>query len=214
MNDSARKPGKASFPVWSMKDWRRSRIGVSRPFPRPHFAGAAYRRQRDSTKGGLRDLAYSGLCIQDGPGIAPAARTFLSAVKPFLQQVWPQERSLATSGVSSHFSRLPAVSGEAFAEAVDEVSRFLVPFDCSSLLAYGFNESGLSEDFGMPRLSDAVDDSPKAHALLRLLNLTVGESQDAVIPDDLGTALDCIESLASELTSSPAFRRLAAAARR
>lgn len=156
-----------------------------------------------------QDYAY-----RKGQGSLPPRTTFLSAVKPFLEQVWPQERSLATSGISYHFSRLPAVSGEAFAEAVDEVSRFLVPFDCSSLLAYGFNESGLSEDFGLPRLSDAVDDSPKAHALLRLLDLTVGDSQDAVIPDDLSTALHCIESIASELTPSPAFRRLAAAARR
>lgn len=118
------------------------------------------------------------------------------------------------SGVSRRFSCLPAVSGGAFAEAVDQVARFLVPFDCRSLLAYGFNESGLSEHFGMPRLSDAVDDSPKAHALLRLLDLTVGESQDAVIPDDLGIALDRIESRAPMLTSDPAFQRLAAAARR
>lgn len=152
--------------------------------------------------------------FKKGQGSLPPRTTFLSTVKPFLEQVWPQERSLATSGVSYHFSCLPAVSGEAFAQAVDEVARFLVPFDCQSLLAYGFNESGLSEDFGLPRLSDALDDSPKAHALLRLLDLTVGDSQTAVIPDDLSVALDYIESVASELTSSPAFRRLAAAARR
>ena len=157
----------------------------------------------------FQDYAY-----RKGQGSLPPCRTFLSAVKPFLQHVWPQERSLATSGVSHHFSRLPAVSGEAFAETVDEVARFLVPFDCWSLLDYGFNESGLSEDFGMPRLSDAVDDPPKAHALLRLLDLTVGDSQDAVIPDDLSTALYRIESKAPRLTSGPAFRRLAAAARR
>ena len=156
-----------------------------------------------------QDYAY-----KKGEGSLPPRRTFLSIVKPFIEQVWPQERSLATSGVSHHFSCLPAVSGEAFAEAVDEVSRFLVRSDCWSLLDYGFNESGLSENFGMPRLSDAVDDSPKAHALLRLLDLTIGDSQDTVIPHDLSTALDRIESLAPELTSSRAFRRLAAAARR
>ena len=157
----------------------------------------------------FQDYAY-----KKGQGSLPPRRTFLSAVKPFLEHVWPQERSLATSSVSHHFSCLPAVSGEAFAEAVDEVARLLVPFDCWSLLAYGFNESDMSDDFGMPRLSDAVDDSPKAHALLRLLDLTVGDSQDAVVPDDLSTALDRIESIAPRLTSDPAFRRLAAAARR
>ena len=157
----------------------------------------------------FQDYAY-----KTGQESLPPHRTFLSAVKPFLEHVWPQERSLATSGVSRHFSCLPAVSGEAFVETVDEVARFLVPFNYSSLLDYGFNESGLSEDFGMPRLSDVVDDSPKAHALLRLLDLTVGDSQDAVIPDDLSTALDRIKSEAPKLTSDPAFRRLAAAARR
>ena len=157
----------------------------------------------------FQDYAY-----KKGQGSLPPRSTFLSAVKPFLEHVWPQERSLATSSVSHHFSCLPAVSGEAFAEAVDEVARFLVPFDCWSLLAYGFNESDMSDDFGMPRLSDAVDDSPKAHALLRLLDLTVGDSQDAVVPDDLSTALDRIESKAPRLTSDPALRRLAAAARR
>ena len=156
-----------------------------------------------------QDCAY-----KKGQGSLPPRKTFLSAVKPFLEHVGPQERSLATRGVSRHFSCLPAVSGEAFAEAVDEVSRFLVSFDCPSLLAYGFDESDLSEEFGMPRLSDAIDDFPKAHALLRLLDLTVGDSQDAVIPDDLGTALVRIEAKAPNLSSDPVFRRLAAAARR
>ncbi|MXY42109.1 MAG: hypothetical protein F4027_17400 [Rhodospirillaceae bacterium] len=149
-----------------------------------------------------------------GRGSLPPRTTFLSTVKPFLEQVWPQERTLATSDVSHHFACLPAVSGEAFAEAVDEVARFLVPFDCWSLLDCGFNEGGLPEDFGMPGLSDVIDDAPKAQALLRLLDLTVGDSQDAVIPDDLSTALDRIETKAPRLTSDPAFRRLAAAARR
>ena len=126
----------------------------------------------------------------------------------------PQEKIFATAAVSHHFSCLPAVSGEAFAEAIDEVARFLVPFDCWSLLDYGFYEGDMSEDFGMPRVSDAVDGSPKAHALLQLLDLTVGDSQNAFVPNDLSTALDRIESKVPRLTSDPAFRRLAAAARR
>ena len=52
----------------------------------------------------------------------------------------------------------------------------------------------MSEDLRMPRLSNAVDDMPKAHALLRLLDLTIGHTQDAVVPDDLSIALDRIES--------------------
>ena len=144
-----------------------------------------------------------------------AARTsFLSAVKPFLERVWPQERSLATADVSHQFSCLPAVSGGAFTEAVDEIERFLIPFDCSSMLSYGFHEGDMSEQLGMPKLSEAVNDAPKARALLRLLDLTIGDTQNATIPEDLSVALDRIESEAPSSTSDRAFRRLAAAARR
>ena len=82
------------------------------------------------------------------------------------------------------------------------------------MLAYGFYEGDMSEDLGMPRLSDTIDDSPKAHAFLRLLDLTVGASETAAVPEDLSAALDRIASLAPKLKSDPAFRRLAAAARR
>ena len=157
----------------------------------------------------FQEYAYKGGQGSRAPGIS-----LLSTVKPFLEQVWPQERSLATSGVSRHLSCLPAVSGEAFAEVVDVIERFLTPFDCWSMLDYGYCEGDMSEDLRMPRLSNAVDDMPKAHALLRLLDLTIGHTQDAVVPDDLSIALDRIESEAPMLTSDPAFRRLAAAARR
>ena len=144
----------------------------------------------------------------------PPRTTFSSAVKPFLEHVWPQERSLATVGVSRQLSCLPAVSGEAFPEAVDVVERFLIPFDSESMLSYGFSERDISGQLGMPRLSDAVDDASKAGAFLRLLDLTVGESSDAAVPGDLSAALHQIESQDSRLASEPAFRRLAAAARR
>ena len=157
----------------------------------------------------FQDYAY-----KKGQGSLSPHITFLSAVKPFLEHVWPQERYLATVGVSRQFSCLPAVSGEAFVEAVAEIERFLIPFDCGSMLSYGFCEGHMSEQMGMPRLSDAINDAPKAQALQRLLDLTVGDSQDAVIPDDLSVALDQIESQAPKLTSDSTFRRLAAAARR
>lgn len=140
--------------------------------------------------------------------------SFRSNIKPFLERVWPQERSLATGGESHHLACVPAVSGDAFVEAVHEIERFLIPFDCSSMLSYGFYEGDLSEEIGIPRLSDAIDDPQKARAFLRLLDLTIRDSETAVVPSDLGAALERIESLAPKLTSGPAFRRLAAAARR
>lgn len=137
------------------------------------------------------------------------ATVFGSAAAPFLAQVWPLERSLATPGVSSAFARLPATSGEGFVEAVETIERFLVPFECWSMLEYGL----YGDDGGKRKLS-IINDEMKAKALLRLLDLTVGTSEDATVPHDLTDALDQIRRVAPGLVSSPAFRRLSTAARR
>lgn len=134
---------------------------------------------------------------------------FRSAVKPFLEEVWPQERSLATPGVSAAFADLPAAARGAFAEAVDVVERFLVPFKCWSLLEYGL----FGDEDGEAKLT-MIDDKRKAEAFLKLLDLTVGRSEDSVIPHELGKALDQIETAAPPLARDPRFLRLATAARR
>ncbi|TBD03075.1 hypothetical protein ELH21_01005 [Rhizobium leguminosarum] len=138
-----------------------------------------------------------------------AAALFRSAAAPFLREVWPQERSLATPGVSGALADLPATSKEAFAEAVDIVSRFLVPFECWSMLDYGF----FGEEGGARKLT-LINDETKAKALLQLLDLTVGTSEGAVIPYDLTDALDQIRLVAPPLADLPSFRRLSTVARR
>ncbi|MGJ0427530.1 hypothetical protein [Methylocystis sp.] len=138
-----------------------------------------------------------------------AADLFRSAAVPFLRDVWPQERSLATPGVSGALTDLPATSGEAFAEAVESIHRFLVPFNCWSMIDYGL----YGDDGGKKKLT-VINDEAKAQALLRLLNLTVGSSEGDVIPYDLTDALDQIQSVAPALVEHPAFRRLSTAARR
>lgn len=145
--------------------------------------------------------------VQEKP--ATAAALFRAAAAPFLREVWPQERSLATPGVSGAFADLPATSGEAFAEAVEAIARFLVPFECWSMVNYGlYGEEGDAKKLA------AINDEPKAKALLKLLDLTVGASEGAVIPHDLTDALDQIKSIAPALAESPVFRRLSTAARR
>ena len=135
---------------------------------------------------------------------------FLSSVKPFLEQVWPQERSLGSSAVSRELSALPTFSGDAFADAVDAIDRFLTPFDCWSMFDYGFDD-----DLGSTiKLSNVVVDEKKAQAFLHLLDLTIGESENATFPYDLSAALGQIEMIAPKLRSDPAFRRLSTAARR
>jgi hypothetical protein len=140
---------------------------------------------------------------------ATAAALFRAAAAPFLREVWPQERSLATPGVSAALADLPATSGEAFAEAVDVVARFLVPCECWSMINYG-----LYGDEGEAKKLAVINDEAKAQALLKLLDLTVGTSEGAVIPNDLTDALDQIRFVAPALVESPIFRRLSTAARR
>lgn len=134
---------------------------------------------------------------------------FRTAAAPFLRGVWPQERSLATPGVSGALADLPAASGEAFAEAVNTIARFLVPFECWSMLDYG-----LYGDEEEAKKLAIIDDEEKARALLKLLDLTVGTSEGAVIPHDLTDALDQILKVDPAVSTSAIFRRLATAARR
>jgi hypothetical protein len=138
-----------------------------------------------------------------------AATLFRMAAAPFLGQVWPQERSLATPGVSKALADLPATSDEGFAEAVRAIERFLVPFDCWSMLDYGL----YGDEDGEKKIK-LIDDFPKAEALLHLLDLTIGTSEGAVIPLDLTDALDQIKDVAAQLSERPTYRRLATAARR
>jgi hypothetical protein len=134
---------------------------------------------------------------------------FRNAAAPFLGQVWPQERSLTTPGVSRGLAQLPAVTKDAFAEAVNAIGRFLVPFDCWSMLDYGL----YGDEDGSPKLS-GINTEAKASSLLQLLDRTIGTSEAAVVPYDLASALDQIQEVSAPLVESPIFRRLAAAARR
>lgn len=134
---------------------------------------------------------------------------FFSAVIPFLKQIWPPERSLVTPGVSAAFADLPASVGQALPEAVEAVEPFLMPFNCWSLLDFGFRDRA----DGKPVLS-LGDDKRKAGAILRLLDATIGASDSAVIPVDLDIALGQISEAAPEISSTQAFRRLATLARR
>lgn len=138
-----------------------------------------------------------------------SAELFRTAVKPFLERVWPQERSLATPGVSKALADIPAIVKDAFAEAVDTIERFLVPFDCWSLHDYGL----YGEEEDEPKLS-IISDFEKASAFLKLLDLTIGKYEGSVIPHDLSQALNQIGKINPNLTNNHVFRRLATLARR
>lgn len=143
---------------------------------------------------------------------------FQSAIKPFLEEVWPPERSLASPGISDRLSRLPAITRGKFAEAVDAIERFLVPFDCWAMIDYGLYGDDEIETLKMnedetPKLS-MIDDEIKAKALLRLLDRTIGTAENATIPYGLGEALEQVRVIVPNLARTPEYRRLETAARR
>ena len=107
-------------------------------------------------------------------------------------------------------AEVPAWSGAAFERAVAVVRRFLVPFGCRSMMDYGCGRGGSD---GEPTLL-MIDDENKARALLELLDVTVGVAESAVVPMELSEALARIGDAAPGLRDRPAYRRLAAAARR
>lgn len=154
----------------------------------------------------IRDLTDNG---KTGKESHTAEKLFTMAISPFLTTVWPQELSLVTPGVSAALADLPAASRERFSDAVTAIKRFLVPFQCWSLIDYGL----YGDDEGAPKLN-LIDDEEKARALLTLLDLTVGASENSVVPHDLTKALDRVRAISSKLANSPKFRRLSAAARR
>src|SRR5690348_3876328 len=110
---------------------------------------------------------------------------FRIAAVPFLTQVWPQERSLTTPGISQALADLPAAARGAFAEAVSVIERFLVPFECWSMVEYGL----YGTDDGGLKLS-LIDNREKGAAFLRLLDSTLGTAEGSVVPVDLADALD------------------------
>lgn len=128
---------------------------------------------------------------------------FDRAAKPFLSEVWPQERSLSTPSVSSAFAGLPAVSGDRFVEGVRVVEPFLVPFKAWSLIDYNLYT---------PRDEDSpfkvINTPEKAGALIDLFNATIGTAEDAIVPYQLSNALDIILQVAPKLATSPKFKRL------
>ncbi len=144
----------------------------------------------------------------DNPDPPTPEQLFQSSTAPFLQQVWPKERSLASPGVSEELARLPVIARGKFAEAVATIERFLVPFECWSMFDYGF-----TKDRQMVNL-EIVDDVEKANALLRLLDRTIGTAEEAIIPHDLGDALEQVRNVATKLARTTEYRRLETVASR
>jgi hypothetical protein len=160
----------------------------------------------DTIRRFIEDVSSSS---QSGTTPPTPEELFRASVAPFLEQVWPQERSLNAPGISRAFAHLPAVVGEAFAAAVTAVDRFLVPFECWSLVEYGL----YGDENGRAKLS-RIDTPEKAGSLLHLLDRTIGTTEGSVIPHDLSDALQQIRQVSPSIEHNTVFSRLATAARR
>lgn len=143
------------------------------------------------------------------PALIRPEELYSKAVKPFLVDVWPQEKSLATPGVSRALADLPASTCDCFADAVQHIGRFLVPFDCWSLGDYGFYRAG-RDDLAL----ELIDSEEKAEAFLHLLDRTIGSQERAIVPYELTHALERIRKIHPRISGQQAFRRLETAARR
>lgn len=148
-------------------------------------------------------------CLVNHGGHSPE-ELFEKAVAPFLEQVWPKERTLVSRSVSHFMARIPAASRGEFVAAVDAVARYLVPGSVTSRHDYGLYGEG---DDG-PVLEFIVDTEEKAEALLRLLDLTVGAGDDATIPWDLDELLAWIRQVAPRLVERSEFAQLTTMAQR
>lgn len=135
---------------------------------------------------------------------------FRRAVSPFLRRVWPQELNLVSRGVSRFMAGIPAASRGEFVAAVDAVARFLVHGSTESRHDYGLH----GEEDGEEVLDATVDSPEKAEALLRLLDLTVGDEEGVFAPLGLDELLARIRKKAPALVERPEFARLTTMAQR
>jgi hypothetical protein len=92
---------------------------------------------------------------------------------------------------------------------VDEIERLLTPpehWSVSDYRFYGDNEGGAN--------LSRINTPERADAMLRLLDRIIGTTHDAVVPEDLQSALEQIRDVAPHLAERRSFRRLEAQARR
>jgi hypothetical protein len=64
-----------------------------------------------------------GVFVDSEDGKTSREDRFRNVVRPFLELVWPKERTLLSRGLSDAFAELPSKCGSAFAEAVETLPK-------------------------------------------------------------------------------------------
>ncbi|WP_169196927.1 hypothetical protein [Devosia sp. MC1541] len=133
----------------------------------------------------------------------------VDAALSIFSQIWPKELTLSSREVSQELVRLAGVSGRRYPEVAQKILRYLSPFDCWSMLEYRLYEGQeIDERFKV------ISTKESAVALLAVLDKTVGESEDAVIPYDLAEALKHIATIAPNTRGDSRYLRLETLGRR
>ena len=149
-----------------------------------------------------------GAPSEDGGVRKSVEALFQDSIRPFLEDVWPQESGLSTPAVARGLADLPAACGNEFAGAVQAIYRFLVPFESWSLFDYGLRDRNNHDSLNI------INSPEKASALLNLLDATIIGADGVAVPRELSTALEKVSGISPSLSQRPAFRRLATLARR
>lgn len=137
------------------------------------------------------------------------AASYDVAVRPFLDQAWPRDRTAISENVADALAKLPAATGDRFERAVEDIEPFLAPFDAWSLFEYGlYGRDAEGRVLLVPQTAT------QARALLRLLDLTIGREEGAVAPRDLDVGLQRMQQLDRTIVRDPRFMRLLSLARR
>jgi hypothetical protein len=109
-----------------------------------------------------------------------------------------------TETISEYFAHIPAYSGKYFADAVEMIAPFILPFDCYSLGDLGFTVS--LDDH--PKFKETVNTPKNAEAFLKLLDLAIRKDGRVILPYNLNEVLDHLKTIEPKLSRRGEFVRL------
>ena len=141
---------------------------------------------------GLQECAHALVRALEGAG-DQLADYWRNRIRPYLNSIWPKAIEVITPAISAHFARLCVAAGDAFPEAVQELSNWLRSPEHPDFIVHKLHESKLSSRY-------------PAEALL-LLNTVI--SDDAQwLSNDLAQCLDDIVATRPDLEDDNRYRRL------
>ncbi|GAI35523.1 unnamed protein product, partial [marine sediment metagenome] len=115
------------------------------------------------------------------------------SIHPFLHNIWPKSKALATPAISALFARLSIATGDEFPHALGIILGWLRAVDYPSDILGELSTSGLTEKFPMDSL--------------KLLDMIVGGSYPWWI-SELQECLSLLKKSAPIIVSDPRFERL------